>query len=191
MMKSYLPSSSGAMLSRPASTWFIFTGALGGPRKHVTSPMKILVRNFMLDICSKNIIMIATATATDDSKVTAMRTSVRPIRNRKRIPPGPWLLADYAGYEILNIDAFEWLRQAERNSIHAVVTDPPYGLLEYTPRELKKMQDGRGGVWRIPPSFDGCQRKPLPRFTVLTDENKNTLHSFIMKFADLIHPVLV
>jgi len=135
--------------------------------------------------------MIATATATDDSKVTAMRTSVRPIRNRKRIPPGPWLLADYAGYEILNIDAFEWLRQAERNSIHAVVTDPPYGLLEYTPRELKKMQDGRGGVWRIPPSFDGCRRKPLPRFTVLTDENKNALRSFFQTFADLLLSVLV
>ena len=139
------------------------------------------MESFMLDICSKNIIMIATATAADDSKVTGMRT--------KRIPPGPWLLADYAGYEILNIDAFEWLSQAERNSIHAVVTDPPYGLLEYTPRELKKMQDGRGGVWRIPPSFDGCQRRPLPRFTVLTDENKNALRSFFQTFADLLLPV--
>src|SRR5713101_6960627 len=149
------------------------------------------MESFMLDICSKNIIMIATATATDDSKVTGMRTSLRPIKNKKRIPPGPWLLAEHAGYEILNIDAFEWLRQAERNSIHAVVTDPPYGLLEYTPRELKKMQDGRGGVWRIPPSFDGCQRKPLPRFTVLTDDNKNELRSFFQSFAELLFPVLV
>jgi DNA modification methylase len=124
-------------------------------------------------------------------KVTAMKTSLRSIKSKKLIPPGPWLLADYAGYEILNIDAFDWLTQAERNSIHAVVTDPPYGLLEYTPREIKKMQDGRGGVWRIPPSFDGCQRKPVPRFTVLTDENKNELRSFFQAFADLLLPVLV
>jgi hypothetical protein len=88
--------------------------------------------------------MRATATATDDSKVTGMRTSLGPIKNRKRIPPGPWLLADYAGYEILHVDAFEWLKQAKRNSIHAVVTDPPYGLIEYTPRELRKMQEGKG-----------------------------------------------
>lgn len=30
-------------------------------------------------------------------------------------------------------DAFNWLENAEPNSIHAVVTDPPYGLVEYTP----------------------------------------------------------
>src|SRR5437899_11758657 len=141
------------------------------------------MESFMLDICSKNIIMIATATAADDSKVTGMRT--------KRIPPGPWLLADYAGYEILNIDAFEWLSQAERNSIHAVVTDPPYGLLEYTPRELKKMLDGRVGVWRIPPSFDGCQRRPLPRFIVLSDVINYALRSFFESFSEFLFSVLV
>jgi hypothetical protein len=35
-------------------------------------------------------------------------------------------------YEIQQCDAFEWLRARSPNSIHAVVTDPPYGLLEYT-----------------------------------------------------------
>jgi hypothetical protein len=51
-----------------------------------------------------------------------------------------------ACYEVVRADAFEWLAQAEPRSLHAVVTDPPYGLIEYTPRELEKLQAGRGGV---------------------------------------------
>jgi DNA modification methylase len=124
-------------------------------------------------------------------KVTVMRIPLKSGKNRRLNRAGPWLLAEYTRYEILQVDAFEWLKQAKRNSIHAVVTDPPYGLLEYTPRELEKMQNGRGGVWRIPPSFDGCQRRPLPRFTVLTEENKSELRSFCQRFADLLFPVLV
>jgi DNA modification methylase len=46
-------------------------------------------------------------------------------------------------YEIHQVDAFAWLADAERQSIHAVVTDPPYGLVEYTPKQLEKMKDGR------------------------------------------------
>lgn len=66
-----------------------------------------------------------------------------------------------ARYDIILTDAFEWLAAAPRRSIHAVVTDPPYGLLEYSPQELAKLKRGRGGVWRIPPSFDGCRRRPF------------------------------
>jgi len=51
-----------------------------------------------------------------------------------------------ARYSIYLSDAFDWLAQAPPCSIHAVVTDPPYGLVEYTERELEKMQSGRGGV---------------------------------------------
>src|SRR5690606_27652205 len=65
-------------------------------------------------------------------------------------------------------DCFEWLRSQPERSIHAVVTDPPYGLVEYTPKEQKKLRAGRGGVWRIPPAFDGHVRSPLPRFTTLS-----------------------
>jgi DNA modification methylase len=35
-----------------------------------------------------------------------------------------------SAYEIVCADAFDWLASARRRSIHAVVTDPPYGLLE-------------------------------------------------------------
>ncbi len=94
-------------------------------------------------------------------------------------------------YEIVRADSFEWLAKAEPCSIHAVVTDPPYGVLEYTPRELEKMKNGKGGVWRIPPSFDGCQRKPLPRFTVLRMEDRIILRSFFNRLADRLFPVVV
>lgn len=96
-----------------------------------------------------------------------------------------------ARYDIILTDAFEWLAAASRQSIHAVVTDPPYGLLEYSPQELAKLKHGRGGVWRIPPSFDGCQRRPLPRFTVLSDRDHGRLRSFFASLAKLLLPVLV
>jgi len=94
-------------------------------------------------------------------------------------------------YEVHCVDAFEWLAHAERSSIHAVVTDPPYGLIEYTVEELEKRKNGRGGVWRIPPSFDGCKRSPLPRFTVLKEKERQELRSFFTRFAELLFPVLV
>jgi DNA modification methylase len=94
-------------------------------------------------------------------------------------------------YEIFLADAFEWLAEAEHNSIHAVVTDPPYGLVEYKPEQLEKMKNGQGGVWRIPPSFDGSRRRPLPRFTVLTGADKDALRSFFADLADRLMPVLV
>ena len=94
-------------------------------------------------------------------------------------------------YTLHLADAFEWLGKQRRNSIHAVVTDPPYGLLEYHPRELAKMKAGRGGVWRIPPAFDGAKRRPLPRFTVLSKRDKQALRRFFEQFADSLYPVLV
>ncbi len=94
-------------------------------------------------------------------------------------------------YTLHLADAFEWLGKQRPDSIHAVVTDPPYGLLEYHPNELAKMKAGRGGVWRIPPAFDGAKRRPLPRFTVLSKRDKQALRRFFEQFADRLHPVLV
>jgi site-specific DNA-methyltransferase (adenine-specific) len=94
-------------------------------------------------------------------------------------------------YRLFHADAFAWLADADECSIHAVVTDPPYGLLEYRADQLEKMKNGSGGVWRIPPSFDGCARRPVPRFTVLTDADKARLRAFFSKFAERIMPVLV
>jgi DNA modification methylase len=94
-------------------------------------------------------------------------------------------------YSIYRADTFEWLKQRDANSIHAVVTDPPYGLLEYTAVELEKMKRGRGGVWRIPPAYDGAKRRPLPRFTVLRDRDRMALRDFFRRLGEGLLPVLV
>ena len=68
---------------------------------------------------------------------------------------------------LYHADCFDWLEEQQDNSIHAVVTDPPYGLHEYMPEQQAKLRSGKGGVWRIPPSFDGHTRSPLPSFCTL------------------------
>jgi site-specific DNA-methyltransferase (adenine-specific) len=85
--------------------------------------------------------------------------------------------------QIIPADCFDWLVQREPSSVHAVVTDPPYGLVEYTEKEQIKLRNGRGGVWRIPPSFDGHTRAPLPRFTVLDSEDRKELYLFFKRLG--------
>jgi hypothetical protein len=55
-------------------------------------------------------------------------------------------------------DCFDWLSECPPNSLHAVCTDPPYGLLESSEKEIAKLRAGRGGVWRLPPAIGGSQR---------------------------------
>jgi len=88
-------------------------------------------------------------------------------------------------------DCRDWLAEQPARSIHAVVTDPPYGVVEYSSKELEKLRRRRGGVWRIPPSFDGHPRSPLPRFTTLTPRDLAALDAFFHSFAVALHPVLV
>ena len=94
-------------------------------------------------------------------------------------------------YEIIEADCFRWLEGRKSNSIHAIVTDPPYGLKEYTAIEKTKLRNGNGGVWRIPPKLDGYERQPLPRFTVLTQEERLELKRFFFEWAQKAHRVLV
>jgi len=101
---------------------------------------------------------------------------------RLRVSDGP--------YRIFHCDSFEWLDAAESCSIEAVVTDPPYGVIEYSEEQLQKRKAGKGGVWRIPPSFDGCQRSPLPRFTVLTANEKQQLREFFIRLSSRLMRVL-
>lgn len=91
---------------------------------------------------------------------------------------------------ILHADCFEWLSRIPENSIHAVVTDPPYGVKEYDFDQLLKRANGNGGIWRIPPSFDGHQRSPLPRFTALTTKERLALKNFFLEWAKLVVRVL-
>ncbi|MBI2317146.1 MAG: site-specific DNA-methyltransferase, partial [Betaproteobacteria bacterium] len=48
-----------------------------------------------------------------------------------------------------------------------------------------------GGIWRIPPSFDGTKRSPLPRFTVLKATDLDALEQFFTAWAARLLPVLV
>jgi len=105
--------------------------------------------------------------------------------------PGLRPAAQFGAYELVHADALDWLAAARPKSIHAVVTDPPYGLVEYRPVELAKRKDGHGGLWRIPPSFDGHQRSPLPRFTVLRESDRAQLRDFFRQLAARLLPVLV
>jgi len=93
--------------------------------------------------------------------------------------------------KLYEADSFEWLASEPASSIHACVTDPPYGVLEYTEEEQEKLRKGKGGVWRIPPSFDGHKRAPLPRFTVLDEDDRLKLHAFFTKLGILLNRVLV
>ena len=92
---------------------------------------------------------------------------------------------------VTHADCIEWLKQRERSSVHAVVTDPPYGLVEYSSKEQEKLRNGVGGVWRRPPAFDGVERSPLPRFTVLSPSDLRALREFFLRWAKLLTPVLV
>jgi DNA modification methylase len=94
-------------------------------------------------------------------------------------------------YTIHNADSIKWLRTQRANSFHAVVTDPPFGLVEYTAAELNKRRKGRGGIWRLPNSFDGAKRQPMPRFTVLSEHDRMGVLSFHLRLAPELFRVLV
>jgi site-specific DNA-methyltransferase (adenine-specific) len=107
-----------------------------------------------------------------------------------------WPLAfDYAHTQagkslIVNADCFEWMGRAPEDSIHGIVTDPPYGVKEYEVDQLEKRANGNGGIWRIPPSFDGSTRQPLPRFTALNAKERKQLCEFFTEWAKIAVHVL-
>ena len=58
------------------------------------------------------------------------------------------------------------------------------------PEQQAKLRNGKGGVWRIPPSFDGTKRSPLPRFTTLTPDQLEELREFFRLFGRALLPKL-
>lgn len=96
-------------------------------------------------------------------------------------------------YDLLNADCFSWMAERDENSITAIVTDPPYSVKEYTESELEKKRSGKGGVWRIPPAFDGHKRTALPRFSVINDDpnERRNVYEFFAAWATLAMRVLV
>ena len=86
----------------------------------------------------------------------------------------------------VHADCFEWLGRIPANSLHAVVTDPPYGVKEYDFDQLAKKDSGFGGIWRLPPSFDGHVRSPLPRFTALNQVERDSIERFFSEWGTLV-----
>lgn len=97
----------------------------------------------------------------------------------------------FGNAKLVRDDCLNWLERQPANSIHAVVTDPPYGLFEYSEEQKQKLRSGKGGVWRMPPSFDGTVRSPLPRFTVLSPQDLKALEDFFYLWACRLTPALV
>lgn len=87
---------------------------------------------------------------------------------------------------IVHADCLEWLGRIPENNLHAIVTDPPYGIKEYHFDQIEKRANGNGGVWRIPPSFDGHTRAPLPRFTALNAKERDALERFFIEWSKLV-----
>jgi site-specific DNA-methyltransferase (adenine-specific) len=106
---------------------------------------------------------------------------------RAVIPRAP----ERSNYTLHQGSCIDWMDRQPAQCVHAIVTDPPYGLKEFTTNEKKKLRKGRGGVWRIPPSYDGCERSPVPRFTVLTAGDLNDLREFFSSFAKRAFRILV
>jgi site-specific DNA-methyltransferase (adenine-specific) len=86
---------------------------------------------------------------------------------------------------LLKGDSFEWLSRLPENSLHAIVTDPPYGVKEYEADQIQKRDEGVGGVWRIPPAFDGNVRAPMPRFTALNAKERESVSTFFLEWSRL------
>ncbi len=95
------------------------------------------------------------------------------------------------GYSLYQSDCLDWMDLRPPNHVQAIVTDPPYGLKEFTHEEKKKLRTRQGGIWRIPPSYDGCERSPVPRFTVLTKADRAELRTFFESFAKRAFRILV
>lgn len=100
-------------------------------------------------------------------------------------------MSNPSAYCLLHVDAFQWLAERRGESIHAVVTDPPYGIVEYTSEQLFKRRNGNGGIWRLPQSYDGHKRSPMPRFTVLRSADHQRIRNFHERLAPLLYKVLV
>lgn len=90
------------------------------------------------------------------------------------------------GSLVVHADCFEWLSRLPEGSLHAIVTDPPYGVKEFELEQIEKRAAGKGGIWRIPPSFDGAARSPLPRFTALNRKQRETLREFFVLWARVV-----
>lgn len=112
------------------------------------------------------------------------------LAQRPLYAEAPSLTLDYPARkigrsDIIHADCFDWLERIPECSLHAIVCDPPYGVKEYEPDQIEKRQNGVGGIWRIPPSFDGNTRAALPRFTALNAKEREAVRTFFVRWTAL------
>lgn len=93
-------------------------------------------------------------------------------------------------YTLHQADAFDWLKSRRAKSVHAVVTDPPFSIVEYLPQELKKRENGKG-LWRLPQAYDRYSRMSVPRFTELRPADYKRIKDFHARLAPALFRVLV
>ncbi|HMU37920.1 MAG TPA: DNA methyltransferase [Pseudomonadota bacterium] len=96
-----------------------------------------------------------------------------------------------ARYQIHHANCFDWLKEQPNRSFHAVCTDPPFGIVEFSAHEMNKLRKGHGGVWRIPPSIGGSVRDPLPRFTTLGPLERERVRAYFRDFGHILAEKLV
>ena len=108
-----------------------------------------------------------------------------------RISQGIEPVFEYGNAKLFAGDCLAWLNRQPENSIHAVVTDPPYGASEYSDKEQAKLRAGRGGVWRIPPAIGGVKRSPVPRFTTMSPRDLAFVEDFFIDWARAVSRVIV
>ena len=170
------------MIERLAKTWQIDPAPLLILNGHVPADVREILQNH--PVAAPTMLRDSFGEGTYDNGLPA--ASALTVRESR---------ASYAagkpGYKLVEDDCLSWLARRESDSIHAVVTDPPYGLKEYTAEETSKLRRGKGGVWRIPPALGGCIRRPVPRFTVLSEEERRELGDFFSRWAKSVLRVLV
>jgi site-specific DNA-methyltransferase (adenine-specific) len=93
-------------------------------------------------------------------------------------------------YTLYNQNCFDWLSEQAKNSIEGVCSDPPFGIIEFLPHEMEKLRNGKGGVWRLPPTIGGSKRAPLPRFTILSAKELEHVQTYFWEFGQTLIPVL-
>lgn len=110
-------------------------------------------------------------------------TEMESVTENKKNNPDVFISNTIGKAKLVHGDSLLWLETIAPGSIHAIVTDPPYGVVEYDYDQLEKRKAGKGGVWRLPPAFDGHIRAPLPRFTALNENDRLRIYNFFVRFA--------
>ncbi len=87
-------------------------------------------------------------------------------------------------------DCLDWLRARQDRSLHAIVTDPPFTVVDFEPATLDAKGKDRGS-WRKPPTLGGSRRAPVPRFTELSPAQLARARAFFRSWAAELPRVLV